>query len=160
MFKGFEKTLLIIKPDAVHRHLAGRIITRIEEKGLALIAMKMIRIKKSLAAKHYEEHKGKPFYPGLIDFITSGPVVVMVVEGLEAISVCRSLAGATCGRNAAPGSIRGDFGMSSRFNLIHASDCKKSANREIKLYFERKDMVEPDLKDINLYYDCSEGFPI
>ncbi|MHC4870535.1 MAG: nucleoside-diphosphate kinase [Planctomycetota bacterium] len=160
MFKGFEKTLLIIKPDAVHRHLAGRIITRVEEKGLAIIAMKMIRLNKKLAAKHYEEHKGKAFYPGLIDFITSGPVIVLVAEGLEAIAVCRKVAGATCGRNAEPGSIRGDFGMSNRFNLIHASDSKKSASREIKLYFERKELVEPDLKDLDLYYDFSGDNPL
>lgn len=160
MIKGFEKTLLIIKPDAVHRHLAGRIITRIEEKGLAIIGMKMVRINKKIAAKHYEEHKGKPFYPGLLDFITSGPVVLMVVEGLDAIAVCRKIAGATCGRDAAPGTIRGDFGMSNRFNLIHASDSLKSAKREINLYFKKSEQVEPDRKDLNLYYDFSGGQPL
>jgi len=130
-----ETTLIILKPDAVQRGLAGEILNRFERKGLQLVAMKMTMVPKDLAETHYAEHKGKPFYPGLIEFITSSPVIVLAVRGVEAISVCRKLIGATNGRKAEPGSIRGDFGMSGGYNMIHGSDSPESAERELKLWF-------------------------
>jgi nucleoside-diphosphate kinase len=148
MAMKLQKTLLIIKPDAVGRRLAGRIISRLEEKNLAIVGMKMIRFTRALAAKHYREHKNKPFYPGLVEFITGGPVIVLVAEGMEAIEVCRRLVGATNGRQADPGTIRGDYGMSARFNLIHASDSPAAARREIALYFKRGEIVRYDPEGI------------
>ena len=130
-----EQTLIIIKPDAVQRRLMGRIIRRFEDKGLTIAALKLIQITRELAEKHYGVHKGKPFYAGLVDYITSGPVVVMVVAGPRAISVCRKLMGATFGFDAEPGSIRGDFGASKTYNLVHGSDGPETAAFEIDLYF-------------------------
>jgi nucleoside-diphosphate kinase len=130
-----ETTLLFIKPDGVQRGLVGKIITRLEEKGLWLVGLKMMRLEKELAARHYEAHKGKPFYDGLIQYVTSGPIVVMAVQGLRAVEVCRKLMGATFGYQADPGTIRGDFGISGSFNLIHGSDAPEAAERELALYF-------------------------
>ncbi|MFH0911564.1 MAG: nucleoside-diphosphate kinase [Planctomycetota bacterium] len=158
--KGFERTLLILKPDAVERRLVGRILARIEEKGLTLAALKLLRVPGALAARHYAEHKDKPFYQGLIRFFVSGPVVLAVAEGKDAVAVCRVLAGATCGREAAPGTIRGDYGMSNRFNLIHASDSKRSARREIALFFSRKELLARTPADLGLLYDLSEPEPL
>ena len=117
-----EQTLIILKPDCIQRRLMGRIIQRFEDKGLTITAMKMMRISRDLAERHYAPHKGKPFYPGLIAYITSGPVVVMVVAGPRAINVCRKLMGKTFGFDAEPGTIRGDFGASTTYNLVHGSD--------------------------------------
>ncbi len=136
-----EKTLIILKPDAVQRGLVGRIIARIEEKGLLLTGMKLIQISRDLAERHYAPHKGKPFYPGLIDYITVGPVVVMCVAGPRAIDVCRRLMGKTFGYEAEPGTIRGDFGMSKTFNLIHGSDSPETAEHEIALYFSPSEIL-------------------
>ena len=130
-----EKTLVLLKPDCVQRRLMGRIIGRLEDKGLNIIAMKMLRVTPELAREHYAEHVEKPFYPGLEAFITAGPVVAMVVEGLEAIRVVRELLGATSGLKAAAGTIRGDFSSSRQMNLVHASDGPDAASREIGLYF-------------------------
>jgi nucleoside-diphosphate kinase len=130
-----EQTLVILKPDCVQRRLMGRIIQRFEEKGLFIAAMKMIRISRELAEKHYAVHKDKPFYSSLIDYITSGPVVVMVVSGPNAIDVARKMMGKTFGSEAEPGTIRGDFGLSKTFNLIHGSDSPETAKSEIELYF-------------------------
>ena len=130
-----ERTLVLLKPDCVQRRLMGRIIGRLEDKGLNIIAMKMLRVTPELAREHYAEHVEKPFYPGLEAFITAGPVVAMVVEGLEAIRAVRELLGATSGLKAAAGTIRGDFSSSRQMNLVHASDGPDASVREIGLYF-------------------------
>lgn len=160
MQAGFERTLIIIKPDAVARRLSGRIINRLEEKGLFICAMKMLTFTKTTAGKHYAEHKGKPFYKGLIEFITSGPSMALVVEGVEAINVCRKLVGSTCGREAAPGTIRGDYGMSNRHNLVHASDCPKSAKREIRNIFKPGEIVQTPTTDLSVIYNISGPKPL
>lgn len=153
-----ERTLVIIKPDAVARGLAGRIIARLEEKGLRIVAMRMEMISAETAGKHYAEHREKPFYPKLVAFITSAPAVVMAVEGRDAPAVVRKLVGATLGRAAEPGSIRGDFGMSQSFNLIHASDSPESAKRELALFFKAGDYVpSPGADGLRWNYDFSEG---
>ena len=137
-----ERTLIILKPDAIQRRLIGRLIQRFEDKGLAVVAMKLIRISRELAERHYAPHKGKPFYPGLIDYITSGPVVVMVLQGERCIDIARMLMGKTFGYEAAPGTIRGDFGASRSFNLVHGSDSPESAKSEIALYFQEKELLD------------------
>ncbi len=136
-----EQTLIILKPDAIQRRLVGRVIQRFEDKGLSLAAMKLMQIPRELAERHYAPHKGKPFYPGLIDYITSGPVVVMVLGGNRAIDIARTLMGKTFGYEAAPGTIRGDFGASRSFNLLHGSDSPESAATEIALYFGKGEVL-------------------
>lgn len=137
-----ERSLLILKPDAVQRRLVGRIVQRLEDKGLVLAGMKLMRISRDLAERHYAPHKGKPFYPGLIDYITRGPVVVMVVQGPRSIEIARTLMGKTFGYEAAPGTIRGDFGASRSYNLIHGSDSPESAKTEIELYFRADELLD------------------
>jgi len=137
-----EKTLIILKPDCVQRRLIGRIVQRFEDKGLTLSAMKLMRISPELAERHYSPHKGKPFYPGLIEYVTSGPVVVMVVSGPGCIDICRKLMGRTFGYEAEPGTIRGDFGASKTYNLVHGSDSPESARTEIALYFRPEELLE------------------
>lgn len=137
-----ERTLILLKPDAIHRRLAGRLISRFEEKGLKLIGMKMLRVTPELARQHYAEHVQKPFYPGLEEYITSGPVIALVAEGPEAIRVVRDLMGPTNGRDAPPGTIRGDFGLSRQMNLVHGSDGPESARREIDLYFKPDELLD------------------
>ncbi len=135
-----ERTLVILKPDAVQRGLIGPILTRIEQRGFRIVAMKMMRISRELAERHYAEHKGKSFYEGLIAFITSAPVVVMVVEGPQAVRIIRQMMGKTNAADAAPGTIRGDFALSMK-NLIHGSDSPESAAREIALYFREDEIL-------------------
>jgi nucleoside-diphosphate kinase len=135
-----ERTLVLLKPDCVQRRLMGRIITRLEDKGLNIIAMKMLRITPELAKQHYAEHVDKPFYPGLEAFVTGGPVVAMVVEGLEAIRIVRDMLGATSGLQATPGTIRGDFSGSRQMNLVHGSDGPEAAARELTLYFRDSEL--------------------
>lgn len=155
-----EKTLVILKPDCVARRLVGKILSRFEEKGLALVGMRMEVIGMATAEQHYAEHKGKPFYPGLTRFITSSPVVIMALEGVEAISVVRKMVGATSGRAAEPGSIRGDFGMSKGFNLVHASDSPESAKRELELFFGKQGfMPEPGQDSLRWNYEYTDGKP-
>jgi nucleoside-diphosphate kinase len=137
-----QLTLIIFKPDCVQRRLTGSILARFEAKGLRIAALKMIRVNRALAEKHYAEHQGKPFFGGLIDFITSAPVVVGVLEGIEAISVVRGMLGATNGAAAAPGTIRGDYSISKQNNLMHGSDSAESAKREIGIWFNPADLVE------------------
>lgn len=142
-----ERTLILLKPDCVERRLIGRVLGRLEDKGLNLVAMKMMRITPELAKRHYVEHVSKPFYPALEKFITGGPVVAAIVEGLECIRVVRDLLGATSGLKAAAGTIRGDFSSSRQMNLVHASDGPEAAAREIALYFQPHDICayEPTL---------------
>jgi nucleoside-diphosphate kinase len=136
-----ERTLLIIKPDAVRRLLVGEIIARFEQKGLNIAAMKMIQIDHPLAERHYAVHKGKPFYELLLDFITSGPVAVMVLEGHKAIGAVRALMGSTNPLEAAPGTIRGDFATEITYNLVHGSDGPETAAYEIDLFFAPQEFV-------------------
>jgi len=133
---SIERTLILFKPDAVQRRLLGRLLSRIEDKGFQIVGLKMLQVTPDLAKQHYAEHVEKPFYPHLEAFITAAPVVALVVEGVEAISVMRNLMGSTNGREAAPGTIRGDFGTSRQMNLIHGSDGPEAAAREIKIYFD------------------------
>ncbi len=135
-----ERSLVLLKPDCVQRRLVGRIISRFEDKGFNVIAMKMIQVTPDLAKQHYAEHVEKPFYPGLEAFITGAPVVAMIVEGLEAIRVVREMLGATSGLKAAAGTIRGDFSSSRQMNLVHASDGEEAAAREISLYFSNDEI--------------------
>ncbi|QDT39406.1 nucleoside-diphosphate kinase [Stratiformator vulcanicus] len=136
-----QRTLVLIKPDAMKRRLAGRILTRLEDKGLALVGLKIMQVTPDLAKQHYAEHVAKPFYPELEEFITSGPVVAICLEGPEAITVTRGMMGKTNGRESAPGTIRGDFGMSRQLNLIHGSDSPEASDREIPLYFSDEELV-------------------
>ena len=130
-----EKTLILVKPDGVKKHICGEVISRFERKGLALHAIKLIEVSMELAKRHYGEHEGKPFFQGLIDFITSGKVLAMVVEGENAIAAVRQINGATDPLKAVPGSIRGDFATSIDENIVHASDAPETAAREIGLWF-------------------------
>jgi nucleoside-diphosphate kinase len=139
---AIERTLILAKPDAVQRRLVGQLMTRIENKGLKLVGVKMLQVTKELAAKHYEEHIEKPFYPLLEEFITAGPVVAICAEGPSAISVVRTMMGPTNGSEAAPGTIRGDFGISRQMNLMHGSDGPEAATKEIAIYFADNELID------------------
>jgi nucleoside-diphosphate kinase len=140
-----ERTLILLKPDCVQRRLMGRVLARFEDKGLNIIAMKMMRVTPDLAKKHYAEHVKKDWYPALEGFITGGPIVAAIVEGLEAIRVVREMLGATSGLKAAAGTIRGDFSSSRQMNLVHGSDGPEAAAREIALYFRDEEIVAGEL---------------
>jgi nucleoside-diphosphate kinase len=131
----------MIKPDGVQRGLVGDIVARFERRGLKLAAMKMLVVSDELAKKHYEEHAAKPFFPSLVGFIKSGPVVAMVIEGKDVVPIVRSMVGATSPRNSSPGTIRGDFALDTGRNIIHASDSPDSAKREISLYFDNSEIA-------------------
>lgn len=150
-----DRTLVLIKPDGIYRGLIGRIISRLEDKGLKIVAMKMIKIDEELAKKHYEAHINKPFYPDLEKFITSGPIIAMVIEGKEVVEVVRNLVGATNSRKALPGTIRGDLSNSFSRNLIHASDSPEAAAREINLFFQPSEIISWD-RDKFYYYAPDE----
>ncbi|MDX2035153.1 MAG: nucleoside-diphosphate kinase [Isosphaeraceae bacterium] len=148
-----QKTLIIFKPDAVQRRLVGPILTRFEAKGLRIAGLKLLQVDRALGEKHYAEHQGKPFFEGLIAFITGGPVVVGVLEGNEAVAVVRSMLGATNGTAAAPGTVRGDFSISKQNNLIHGSDSPESAAREIALWFKPEEVVDYSLAGQSWVFD-------
>ncbi|MBL8735699.1 MAG: nucleoside-diphosphate kinase [Planctomycetes bacterium] len=150
-----ERTLILLKPDAVQRGLTGQILSRFEQKGLKIVAMKLMQITPELAAKHYEAHKERKFYPGLVKFMTSSPVVALALEGIDAIKICRTLMGATFGADAAPGTIRGDYGVSRSYNLVHGSDSPDAAARELGLFFP-EGLVKYDYAAINWIYDPVE----
>jgi nucleoside-diphosphate kinase len=154
-----EHTLIILKPDAVQRGLCGQILSRFEQKGLQIIAMKFARLPAQLVETHYEPHRGKPFYAGLVRFMTSSPVVVLALEGKDAIAVARKMMGATFGSKAEPGTIRGDFGVSNSFNLIHGSDSVESAQRELGLFFKPDELVEWQPAARGWVYDLAKGAP-
>jgi len=137
-----QRTFVMVKPDGVMRGLVGEIVARIERKGLRIVAMKMMRIPRSLAERHYVEHLGKKFYEPLLKYITSGPVVAMVVEGEEAVATIRFIVGKTNPMEASPGTIRFDYGMQVGRNIIHASDKPETAEREIGLFFTKEELVE------------------
>jgi nucleoside-diphosphate kinase len=130
-----QRTLVLLKPDAVRRGLVGNVLSRFEAKGLSIVTMQMRTVDRELADRHYAEHVDKAFYPPLRDFVTSGPMVAVILEGDEAVDVVRALNGATDGRAAAPGTIRGDLSLSNRENLVHGSDSPESAEREIAIWF-------------------------
>lgn len=154
-----ETTLIILKPDAVQRGLMGRIIQRFEDKGLQIVGLKLVRIDRALAERHYEAHKGKKFYDGLLRFMTSSPVLVIAIRGVGAVDICRSMMGATFGSKAAAGTIRGDFGVSNSFNLIHGSDSADSARREIDLFFDPAEIIEHSRAIEPWVYDLSGKTP-
>ena len=143
-----ERTFVMIKPDGVQRRLVGSILQRFGRKGLSLVGLKIVAVPRARAEALYSVHKGKPFYETLVAFVTSSPVVVMVVEGHRAISVVRKLLGATFGFDAEPGTIRGDFGASKGFNLIHGSDSPESVAREVPIFFSDDELVTIDRCDL------------
>ncbi|MCD5408376.1 nucleoside-diphosphate kinase [Candidatus Bipolaricaulota bacterium] len=142
-----ERTLVLLKPDAVQRRIVGRIISRFEDKGLKIVGMKLMKVTQQLAERHYEEHREKPFFSELVSFITSSPIVAMVVEGPGAIEEVRKLMGKTNPRDAAPGTIRGDFGLSITMNLVHGSDSPASAAQEIPIFFSEGEILEYSTAD-------------
>ena len=150
-----ERTLILIKPDALQRGLAGRILQRFEDKGLKVVGLKLMQISPALAAELYVAHKERAFYPGLVKFMTSRPVIAIALEGLGAIGICRSMLGATFGAEAAPGTVRGDFGCSRSFNLVHAADSPEAAERELGLFFG-KELLEYDYGAYRWIYDPEE----
>jgi len=139
---GMERTLIIVKPDGVERALVGPIISRFEQRGLKMVALKMLQVSDELARKHYAVHEGKPFFEPLIEYITSSPVVVMVLEGPDASQAARNTIGATKPVEATPGSIRGDFGMMVGRNLVHGSDSPENAATEVALWFNESELIE------------------
>lgn len=143
----------MIKPDGVQRGLVGDIVARFERRGLKIAAMRMLRVGEDLAKRHYEEHAAKPFFPNLVGFIRSGPVVALVVEGRNAVPIVRSMVGATNPQNSAPGTIRGDFAVDMGRNVIHASDSPESAKREIALYFGPAEIVDYERIDAQWLYE-------
>lgn len=136
-----ERTLVLVKPDGVKRGLVGEILARLEAKGLKILAIRSLRVTPELAQQHYSEHQGKPFYPSLIQHITSGPTVAVAIEGRSAIQVVRLLMGSTNPQTAAPGTVRGDLALSLTANLIHGSDSAESAARELAIYFEPEEYL-------------------
>lgn len=137
-----ERTLILLKPDCVQRRLVGTILARFEQKGLRLVALKLVKASQTLAEKHYEVHKARPFYQSLVQFITSGPTLALVLEGPTAVAVVRGMMGKTNGAESPPGTIRGDFGVSVQNNLIHGSDSADNARAEIALWFKPEELVD------------------
>ena len=152
-----ERTLIILKPDAVQRGLCGEILTRFEKKGIQIVGMKAMKIPQSTAETHYGPHKGKPFYEGLVKFMTSSPVIVLALAGKDVINISRKMMGATFGSKAEPGTIRGDYGVSNSFNLIHGSDSSESAQRELKLFFKPDELLDWMPASQGWVYDMSKG---
>lgn len=135
-----EKTLILLKPDAVERGFIGEIIGRFERKGLKVAGLKMLKMTEEMAARHYQEHRDKPFYPGLVQFMTSQPIIALAIEGIGAVTICRKMTGATFGAQAEPGTIRGDYGISTSYNLIHSSADRESAARELPIFFNGQEV--------------------
>ena len=148
-----QKSFVMMKPDAVQRRLMGKILSRFEEKGLQIVAVKLMQIDEELAKTHYVEHAEKPFFPGVVEYITSSPSLAMVIEGEEAITTIRKLVGATNPLEADLGTIRGDYGMDTGRNIIHASDSPASAEREIGLFFNEDEICDYQIIDNELIYE-------
>jgi nucleoside-diphosphate kinase len=148
-----ERTFAMVKPDGVQRGLAGELIHRFERKGFKLVAAKLMRISRELAEKHYGEHRGKPFFTKLVDFIISGPVLAMVLEGEDAVAQVRAMMGATDPKKSGPGTMRADFGMSMARNIIHGSDSVESAKREISLFFTIGELLDYGKVDEGWLYE-------
>lgn len=151
-----EKTLILIKPDGVQRLLVGRIVERYEQRGLRIVGLKLVAVDRDLAESHYDAHREKPFFAGLVEFIISSPLVAIAVEGLNAIAVCRAINGATRPHEAAPGTIRGDFALETGQNLVHASDSTENAEAELELWFRPEELVTYE-RDIDRWVDGSTG---
>ena len=151
-----EKTLIIIKPDALQRSLFGEIMSRFERKGLKIIGVKMVKLSDTLLTEHYSHHKSKPFFAGLKRFMKSAPVIVVALEGLEAVSVVRMMIGPTSGRKADAGSIRGDFSNSGQANIIHASDSVSEARKEISRFFKKPELFNYGKVDYEFIYGEDE----
>ncbi len=149
---NLESTFVMVKPDGVQRGLIGEVINRFEEKGLLIVSLKMLKISDDTAAEHYAEHEGKDFYQPLLDYITSGPVVVMAVKGDSVVSMVRKIVGATDPKEAVPGTIRGDFGIDISRNIIHAADSESSAERELGIFFEKDEYLDYKKVDENWIY--------
>ncbi len=149
-----EKTLILIKPDGVQRLLVGRILERYEQRGLRIVGLKLVAVDRELAERHYDAHREKPFFAGLVEFIISSPLVAIAVEGLNAIAVCRAINGATRPHEAAPGTIRGDFALETGQNLVHASDSTENAEAELALWFRPEELVDYE-RDIDRWVDGS-----
>lgn len=143
-FQGLQRTLVLIKPDAVQRGLVGQIVARFEARAINLVGLKLLKMDNQRAAKLYEPHHGKPFYDGLVSYMTSGPIVALCLEGVEAISVVRKMMGATRPAEAEPGTIRGDFAQRVDFNIVHGSDSPENAARELPIFFQADEMVSHD----------------
>lgn len=148
-----EQTLIIVKPEGVQRGLIGSVLTRFEQRGLTIVGLKLLQITPALAEQHYGVHKGKPFYAGLVKHITSGPVVVGVLEGPKAISIVRTTMGATNAAEAVPGTIRGDYALEIGFNIIHGSDSSETAKQEINLFFKPEELVAYKLPTAEWVYE-------
>jgi len=151
-----QTTFIFLKPDAVQRGLMGQILKRFEDKGLSFVGIKLVHVSEEIATKHYAEHASKPFFPGLLKFITSSPVLACAVQGPNAVTVCRNLIGATNGQKAEPGTIRGDFGMSGGNNLIHGSDSPESAQRELAMWFTKGELLTMNKTANQWIYDPSD----
>ncbi len=154
---ALETTLIILKPDAIQRRLIGKILERFEAKGLQIVGIKMMQIPREGAERQYGEHKGKPFYEPLVRYMSSHPVIPMAVRGKDAVRIVRGMVGATFGSQAMAGTIRGDFAVSNRFNLIHASDSPESARRELAIYFRTDELFPISPGDLGWIYDTSSG---
>ncbi|MFP4027206.1 MAG: nucleoside-diphosphate kinase [Candidatus Brocadiia bacterium] len=155
-----ERTLVFLKPDAIQRRLVGEILSRFERKGFLLRGLKMFQMSEEFAREHYAAHRGKEFYEPLVRYITSGPVIAAVLEGKAAVRVVREMMGETFGSESPPGSIRGDFALSNRYNLIHGSDSPESAKEEIERFFDQEELCnEPD-NALRWIYDMTEEEPV
>lgn len=155
-----ERTLVFLKPDAVMRALVGEIILRFERKGFSIIGLKMVKLSEDFVRGHYAPHRGKDFYEPLVRYVVSGPVVGMVLEGKNAVSVVRKMMGETFGCDSPPGTIRGDLALSNRFNLIHGSDTVETAEREIRTFFSEDELVRYDEDATRWIYDQSASEPV
>ena len=152
-----ETSLVIIKPDAIARHFIGEIIARFERKGLQIVGLKMMQLPREQVEAQYAPHKGKPFHEPLVRYMSENPVIPMAVRGKDAVRIVRAMIGATFGSQADPGTIRGDLGVSNRFNLIHASDSPDSAGRELALFFKPEELFANEPSDLGWVYDLSTG---
>jgi nucleoside-diphosphate kinase len=150
---AMETTLVLVKPDGVQRGLIGEILGRFERKGLQIAGLKLAKLPKDVLERHYGEHKAKPFFAGLVQFMGSAPVVVVALRGLNAVTVARNLMGKTFGKDAAPGTIRGDLAISSSFNLVHGSDSPESAARELAIFFAPGDLLDYPVGNRDWVYD-------
>src|SRR3989338_1672581 len=157
MSDKLQRTLIILKPDAIHRGIVGEIIDRFEQKGIKIVGMKMAKLSDLLLDKHYAQHKGKHFFEPTKKYMQMLPVVLVVLEGLEVVRVVRTMCGPTDGRNAPPGTIRGDYSGAISRNIIHASEDEKAAYMEIKLYFKTTEIFGYDKPDAHFYYDVERG---
>jgi len=154
---AFETTLVMLKPDAVHRRLVGKILARFEEKGLQLVGLKMVVLPREVVEEHYAVHRGKDFYEPLVRFMSEKPLVLLALRGKDAVRIVRNLVGATFGSQAAPGTIRGDYAVSNRFNLVHAADSPQTAARELALFFKPGEVIDYKCSDLGWLYDLSTG---